>query len=44
MLGVVLDGADIAADGSWGVVATLQFFKHDLTQMGHREFLLCDKS
>jgi integrase len=21
-----------------------QFFKHDLTQMGHREFLLCDKS
>jgi hypothetical protein len=26
----VLDGADVAADGSWSVVTTLQFLKHDL--------------
>jgi hypothetical protein len=26
----VLDGADVATDGAWGVVATLQFLKHDL--------------
>src|ERR1700728_942814 len=30
MLGVVFDGADIAANGSWSVVTTFQFFKHDL--------------
>jgi hypothetical protein len=41
--GEVLDSADVAADGARSVVATLQFLKHDLAQMGHREFLLCDK-
>ena len=28
--GEVLDGADVTANGSWGVVATLQLLKHDL--------------
>jgi len=27
----VLDRADVAVDGCLGVVATLQFLKHDLT-------------
>jgi hypothetical protein len=31
MLGVVLDRPDVAAYGSWSVVTTLQFLKHDLT-------------
>jgi hypothetical protein len=31
MSGEVLDGADVTANGSRGVVATLQFLQHDLT-------------
>jgi hypothetical protein len=37
MPGEVLDGANISMNGARSVVATLQLFEHDLTQMGHRE-------
>src|SRR5271167_4520949 len=38
--GEVFDGANVTLDGGLSVVATLQFFEHDLAKMGHRETLL----
>src|SRR5882672_9292635 len=41
--GVVLDCSNVSVDVCLGVVVSLQFLKHDLTQMGHRDILLlCD--
>ena len=38
--GEVFDRANVTIDGGLSVIATLQFFEHDLAQMGHRETLL----
>ena len=35
--GEMFDGANVTINGALSVVATLEFFEHDLAQMGHRE-------
>src|ERR1039458_6328033 len=35
VLGKILHRVDIAADSAWGVVATLEFIQHQLSNMGH---------
>jgi hypothetical protein len=35
--GEMFDGTNVTINGALSVVATLQFFEHDLAQMGHRE-------
>src|SRR5271166_5381843 len=42
--GEVFDGVNVTIDGGLSVVATLQFFEHDLAKMGHREILLISAS
>src|SRR5208283_2526549 len=38
--GEMFDGANVTIDGGLSVVATLEFFEHDLAKMCHREILL----
>src|SRR5216683_2063944 len=33
----MFDGVKVTIDGGLSVVATLEFFQHDLAEMGHRE-------
>src|ERR1039457_5434586 len=41
----MFDGVKVTIDGGRSVVATLEFFEHDLAQMGHRETsFLCNQT
>ena len=40
MPGELLDGLEVRTDGGRGVVATLEFFQHRLSKMGHRNLLV----
>jgi hypothetical protein len=35
----ILHRMDVATDGTWGVVATLEFIQHQLPKMGHGNLL-----
>jgi len=37
---ILVDGPEISADCAGGVVSTLEFLKHQLLKMGHRDLLV----
>jgi len=40
----MFDGVNVTIDGALSVVATVEFFEHDLANMGHRETLLSQRT
>jgi hypothetical protein len=40
VFGKLLDRKQIGSRGAWGIVQTLEFFKHPVSQLSHKKYLL----
>jgi FAD/FMN-containing dehydrogenase len=40
VFGKLLDREQVGSRGTWGIVATLEFLKHPVSELSHKKYLL----
>jgi FAD/FMN-containing dehydrogenase len=40
VFGKLLDREQVGSRGTWGIVATLEFFEHPVSELSHKKYLL----